>query len=297
MAMASHSAQALSLACEGVLRRGQSRPSLPGVSTAAEYQSAVRVAITAAAVALSTSKRLLVLAGAGLSADAGVPTFRGEGGLWRTHDVERLATPGGFAADPEVVWDWYRERRLDVASCSPHPGQRAIALLSAHLPAPAQVLVATTNEDDLLERAGVNQVVHLHGSLFDTMCAANCGWRAKDDQDNLLSLRPCPACGARVRPGSVWFGEALPSGPLEAVARFEPDACLLVGSSLLVQPVSGIPNDLAAAGRPVVELNPEETGFSQVAAASLRGAAKDLLPPLVDLLTSRTMQDQRRRVT
>lgn len=263
-------------------------PVSASISTSAE--------IDRAAAAIARSRRLLVLTGAGLSADAGVPTFRCEGGLWRSHNVADLATPEGFARDPETVWDWYRERRLVVAGCQPHTGQRALALLERHFH-DGRVLVATTNEDDLLERAGVERVLHLHGSLFDTVCAAGCGWNARDTDDNSLSLVPCPRCGGAVRPGSVWFGEPLPQRPLEAISAFDPDACLLVGSSCIVQPAAAIPAELALAGRPVVEVNPEPTGFSDSARVSLRGTARDLLPPLVDLLTSRTIRDQRRRIT
>jgi NAD-dependent deacetylase len=252
--------------------------------------------LTDAARLLAPSRRLLVLTGAGMSADAGVPTFRSEGGLWRTFKVEDMATPDGFHRNPELVWDWYRERRLLVAGREPHPGQRSLALLQQHFPA-GQVLVATTNEDDLLDRAGVTEVIHLHGSLFDTACSAGCGWRDRDGEDNSLSMRPCPRCGSPSRPGSVWFGEPLAPGSLEAIQRFNADGCLLVGSSCLVQPVSRLPVGLAEAKVPVVELNPEATPFTPHAACSLRGTAKDLLPDLVDLLTSRTMRDQQFRLT
>lgn len=253
-------------------------------------------AIAEAAALLARCRRLLVLSGAGLSADAGVPTFRCEGGLWQRYKVEDLASREGFDRQPDTVWEWYHERRLQVARSQPHPGQRALALLQRQLPQ-GQVLIATTNEDDLLERAGVADVHHLHGSLFDTACAAGCGWRARDDQDNSLSLVPCPQCGGRVRPGSVWFGEELPAAPLEAIERFDPDGCLLVGSSCLVQPAAAIPPEMAVAGRPVVELNAEETPFSRIAARSLRGPAKETLPALVDLLTSKTVREQVRRLT
>jgi NAD-dependent deacetylase len=248
-----------------------------------------------AAKALAGCRRLLVLTGAGMSADAGVATFRGAGGLWNDHKAEDLASLDGFRRHPEVVWDWYRERRLSVAEAEPHPGQRSLALLQRHFPG-GQVLVATTNEDDLLERAGVDPVVHLHGSLFDTICSDTCGWRARDHQDNALSLVPCPRCGARTRPGSVWYGEPLPPGVLEQISRFDPDGCLLIGSSCLVQPVSSIPAELAAL-HPVVEINVEETHFSAAMTCSLRGTAKDLLPALVDLLTSHTVRDQQGRAT
>lgn len=248
--------------------------------------------VALAADRLLGCRRLLVLVGAGGSADSGVPTFRDEGGLWRTHKPEDLAHPDAFAAHPETVWAWYHERRAGILEAQPHRGQRALALLQRHFRA-AEVLVATTNEDDLLERAGVDPVIHLHGSVFETACAAACGWRAID-RDGNLSHQPCPTCGATTRPGSVWFGEALPSGPLEQLAALRPDGCLVIGSSSQVAPVSHIPLDLALAGVPVVEVNLAVTPLSQHA-VSLRGPAIDILPRLVDLLTSTTMRDQRTR--
>ncbi|MEK7415952.1 MAG: Sir2 family NAD-dependent protein deacetylase [Planctomycetota bacterium] len=255
--------------------------------------SGQRVIIDKAVRLLAPAKRLLVLAGAGLSADAGVPTFRGEGGLWNDHKAEDLATPGGFERDPELVWDWYRERRLHIANCEPHVGQRSIALLQRHFPA-ATVLIATTNEDDLLERAGVSDVLHLHGALFTTRCSV-CAWSGDDHVDNALSLMPCPQCAARVRPGSVWFGESLPKSALDRMHAFHADGCLVIGSSAMVQPAAGIPVDLQSHGHPVVEVNPEETPLSNVVACSLRGSAKVLLPPMIDLLTSSIMREQQSR--
>jgi len=255
--------------------------------------SGQRETLTKAAKLLAPCRRLLLLAGAGLSADAGVPTFRGEGGIWNDWKAEDLASDVGFARDPETVWDWYRERRLHIASCQPHAGQRAVALLQRHFPA-AQVQIATTNEDDLLERAGVTDVVHIHGSLFTTRCTV-CAWSDDDHVDNALSLMPCPRCGARVRPGSVWFGESLPRAALDHLHGFDPDGCLLIGSSCLVQPAAGIPLDIQEHGHPVVEINPEETPLSAVVACSIRGPAKDLMPALTDLLTSSIVRDQARR--
>lgn len=253
-----------------------------------------RDVIARAAQSLAPCRRLLVLAGAGASADAGIPTFRGPGGMWRTHRPEDLASPEGFARDPALVWEWYRERRALVARAQPHPGQRALALLARHFPA-AEVVVATTNEDDLLERAGVAGVVHLHGSLFSTRCAGGCGWEAADDRDSACSRCPCPGCGGAVRPGSTWYGEPLPEAELERVLSFRADGCLLIGSSVLVAPVSNIPAEMALAGLPVVEVNCAETPFTGVATANLRGPAREVLPALVDLLTSPTVRDQRRR--
>lgn len=248
----------------------------------------------AAARRLAPCRRLLVLAGAGASADAGVPTFRGTGGMWRRHRPEDLACPDGFARDPALVWEWYRERRALVARAQPHAGQRALALLARHFPA-AEVLVATTNEDDLLERAGVAEVVHLHGCLFCTRCAAGCGWTTRDDRDSAASLAPCPACGAAVRPGSVWYGEPLPEAELGRLSAFQADGCLLIGSSAVVAPVSTIPAEMALAGLPVVEVNVAETPISPAVAVSLRGTAREVLPALCDLLSSATVRDQSRR--
>lgn len=245
-----------------------------------------------AAGLLAPARRLLVLAGAGLSADAGVPTFRGDGGLWRDERIRRLATRDGFEEEPDAVWEWYRVRREQIAGCEPHAGQRTLALLQRHAPGGMRVLVATTNEDDLLERAGAQGVLHLHGDCFETACAEDCGWRERDADDNALSFLPCPRCGGEVRPGSVWFGEPVPQAVLGALESYDPDACLVVGCSSLVQPVSAIPPEMAMAKRPVVEINLAETPLSGIAALSLRGRAADLLPDLVDQITSQTVQRQ-----
>jgi NAD-dependent deacetylase len=258
-------------------------------------RTAAQTLIAEAAGHLARCQRLLILTGAGASADAGIPTFRGEGGYWQERKAEDLASLAGFTRDPETVWAWYRERRMVVAEAAPHAGQRALALLQRHFP--GRVLAATTNEDDLLDRAGVADVVHLHGSLFDSTCVAACGWSARDDADNSLSLIACPRCGAATRPGSVWYGEALPREPLARIADFDPDGCLVIGLSCLVQPVAGIPSELVNHGCPVVEVNPEETPITSIVLTSIRGTARAVLPPMVDLLTSHTVRDQIRRIT
>ncbi|MFW5859385.1 MAG: Sir2 family NAD-dependent protein deacetylase [Planctomycetota bacterium] len=250
------------------------------------------VQLKPAVQALQGCRRLLVIAGAGLSADAGVPTFRDAGGLWQTHRVEDLATRAAFERDPGLVWDWYRERREHIATCEPHAGQRSLALLQRSWVPPRRVLVATTNEDDLLDRAGVRGTVHLHGSLFATVCAAGCGWEGADAEDNGLSFLPCPACGAPARPGSVWFNEPLPAEALEEIEAFDPDGCLVVGSSSLVQPVAAIAPELALAGCPVIEINPVPTPLSCVAGCILiQAPARSALPSLVDLLTSSVVRE------
>ena len=266
-------------------------PTLPAAA-AEDASLSVNLSVNEAADRLLDCRKLLVLVGAGGSADSGIPTFRDAGGFWQTHRPEDLAHPDAFREQPQVVWDWYRERRRCIAQALPHAGQRSLALLQRQFKA-ATVLLSTTNEDDLLQRAGVQDVLHLHGSIWETICSARCGW-STDDRLSEHSLRPCPQCGAAVRPASVWFGEPLPSAPLDAIAAFAPDGCLVIGSSCEVAPVSQIPLDLALAGIPLVEINRNETPLSPHA-LSLRGTAKDVLPRLVDLLTSSTMRDQRLR--
>jgi NAD-dependent deacetylase len=154
------------------------------------------------------------------------------------------------------------------------------------------VIVATTNEDDLLERAGVHGVISLHGNLFDTSCAADCGWSVRDTADNSHSFMVCPQCGGEVRPGSIWYGEAIARRAMRAIQIFTPDACLVIGSSCVVQPVAEIAPEMAMDGHPVVEINPQETPLSTIARHSLRANAADVLPTLVDMLTSSVMRDQ-----
>ncbi|NRA38095.1 MAG: NAD-dependent deacylase, partial [Planctomycetes bacterium] len=234
-----------------------------------------------AVAALQDCRRLLVITGAGSSADSGIPTFRGDGGMWKDHSAQELASPEAFQRNPDMVWDWYRERRLKIAGSEPHEGHRTLALLQEQYH-DGRVIVATTNEDDLLERAGVHGSIPLHGSLFDTSCSADCGWMIRDNADNSYSFVDCPQCGAAVRPGSIWYGEAIARRGIRAIQIFAPDACIVIGSSSLVQPVAGIAPELALSGNPVIEINAEDTPLSNVATVSLRGHTIDVLPQLVD---------------
>ncbi len=244
-----------------------------------------------AAESLQDCRRLLVLTGAGMSADSGIPTFRGDGGVWETHKAQDLATPEAFQANPDMVWDWYRDRRLKIAGCVPHSGHRSLALLQEHY-ADGRVVVSTTNEDDLLERAGVHGVISLHGNLFDTTCSKDCGWSIRDTADNGYSFMACPQCGSDTRPGSIWYGESIARCSIRAIQIFAPDACLVIGSSCLVQPVAEIAPEMALAGNPVVEINSEETPLSGIATHSLRANTIDVLPTLVDMLTSKVVRGQ-----
>lgn len=248
----------------------------------------------AARALLERARRILVLTGAGISAESGVPTFRGEGGLWRSHRPEELATPEAFARDPVLVWSWYQWRRDLVAGCAPNAGHDALARLAlagrAHL--------VTQNVDGLHELAAERAAgsadpspalpLPLHGSLFGNRCT-RCGRRSEGrgvpvDTTWTETLPRCPApCGGLLRPDVVWFGEGLDRAVLSrAFALAEAaDVCLVVGTSAVVQPAAAIPLVTVRAGGALVEVNPEPTPLSRHAAASLQGPAGAILPALL----------------
>lgn len=234
-------------------------------------------------------RRIAVLSGAGISAESGVPTFRApETGLWARYSPQELATPEAWEDDPELVWAWYMQRARYVARCAPSPGHRALASW-ARL---AQLSLATQNIDDLHERAGSTEVAHLHGSLFSFRCA-DCGrpaeqWQVADlrlGEAPLRDPRPeappeCLECDGRVRPDVVWFGEALPEGAFEQSESAMADAelVLVIGTSGLVQPAASLPMTALGLGTPVIEINPEPTGFSACADRSVRLPSGIALP-------------------
>jgi NAD-dependent deacetylase len=234
---------------------------------------------------LRDAKRVVIFTGAGMSAESGVPTFRdAQTGLWARFDAQALATPEAFVADPALVWGWYEWRRAMVSRVAPNAGHRAVAEIAGRA---ASVKVITQNVDDLHERAGAANVVHLHGSLF----APRCGSCAAPFRDLVepgavggkIPPPVCGDCGGHVRPGVVWFGEQLPSGALTAAteAAFDCDVLLTVGTSGLVYPAAEIPWVAARAGAAVIQINPESTPLDSVAAINLRGPAAQVLPDLV----------------
>lgn len=220
---------------------------------------------------LQSAERVAVLTGAGISAESGVPTFRGPGGLWRNYRPEDLATPEAFSRDPRLVQEWYDWRRGIVARYEPNAGHLALARLGAP--------VVTQNVDGLHQRAGSRRVLEVHGSIWLTICTS-CG-RGDRDPGTLL-VAPCPACGGRLRPGVVWFGESLPEDVwAEAVGlAAECDVLLVVGTSAVVYPAAGLAR--IARRAKLIEVNLEETPLSGAAHLSLRGKAGEILPQLVD---------------
>lgn len=231
-----------------------------------------------AAARLREAHRVLVLTGAGVSAESGVPTFRGPEGLWRSFRPEDLATPEAFARDPRLVWEWYAWRREKIAACTPNAAHRALVALEARAP---QFLLATQNVDGLHALAGSRRLVELHGSLWRVRCTG-CG-QAAARRDDLGPLPPSCSCGSALRPDVVWFGETLPPEALQRAfdAAREAEVVLVVGTSSLVHPAAAIPEAALFAGAYVVEVNPEPTPLSGRATLSLRGRAAELVPWLV----------------
>jgi NAD-dependent deacetylase len=244
-----------------------------------------------AAELLARARRVVVFTGAGISAESGVPTFRDDlTGLWARFDAQRLATPEAFHADPDLVWGWYEWRRARVRRAQPNPGHLAIAAIEAMVPGS---VVITQNVDDLHERAGSRAPIHLHGSLFAPRCVADAAHPAAfpdTEQEESADLgegrrRPprCTRCGALVRPGVVWFGEALPEAALTAAieAAASCDVLLAVGTSGVVYPAAEIPRIASRSGATVMQINPEPTPLDRVCAINVRGTAAQVLPALV----------------
>lgn len=225
---------------------------------------------------LAAARSVAVLTGSGISAESGLPTFRGVGGLWRTHRVEELASPGGFADDPLLVWTWYLERRHAHAAVQPSPAHRALAQLEVSIP---DFTLITQNVDSLHIRAGSRNVLELHGALREARCTA-CSSRRALDEVTLETLQH--ACGGWWRPDIVWFGEALPRAALAAAfaAAERAEVMVVVGTSGLVQPAASLATKRYTNAY-VVEINPEETVLTPQVDLSLRAGASAVLPALL----------------
>src|SRR5205823_1958501 len=215
---------------------------------------------------------VVVFTGAGVSAESGIPTFRDAlTGLWEHFVAEDLASPEAFRRDPDLVWGWYEWRRMSVMRASPNAAHQAIASLGrmAH-----KLTLITQNVDDLHERAGGSAPIHLHGSLFSPRCfacarAAALPQNVPDEPEGGRRLAPpkCSRCGGRIRPGVVWFGEALPEAALKRAfdAACSCDLLLSIGTSSLVYPAADIPFAAHRAGATIVQVNPHATNLDGVA--------------------------------
>ena len=228
---------------------------------------------------VAQARHVAVLTGAGVSAESGIPTFRGLGGLWQGRDPMSLATPEAFAADPRLVWEFYNWRRDLVARAAPNPAHFALAEMARRVP---RLTLVTQNVDRLHQRAGFPDVLELHGNLYEVRCTG-CGETFDKTGETLPALPHCERCGALLRPGVVWFGEALPPGVWTAAVEAVHDAEVLVvvGTSAVVYPAAGLIADARHAGAAVIEVNLEPTPVSGAVDVGLYGKAGEILPRLV----------------
>lgn len=235
------------------------------------------------------AERVAILTGAGISAESGVPTFRdARDGLWARFDPERLASMQGFRDDPDLVWGWYLWRMAVVWNAQPHAGHRALTALAATR---KKLPVITQNVDDLHERAGNPDVIHLHGDLFETRCV-DCGEpfpaieipdRAAQEPQQRVPPPVCGHCGGIARPGVVWFGEPLPEPEFLLACSLAGtcDLLIAIGTSGEVAPASSFPSLVKERGGRFAEINPEWTWLTPHADLSWRATAAEALPELL----------------
>lgn len=229
---------------------------------------------------LQQAKKIVFVTGAGISQESGIPTFRGNDGLWRKHDPMQLATIDAFYQNPKLVWEWYEDRRKNILAAKPNAGHVAIVDLAKY----KQVWVLTQNIDGLHQRAGSKNVLELHGSIITIKCTA-C-----DFKDRITSgfseVPPLCKCGNILRPDVVWFGEPLPQDIWgEAMKQASQcDAMVVAGTSLAVSPANLLPVYAKQNGALMIEVNPEETLMSHSMDFSIRATSANALPQIVSIV-------------
>ena len=234
-----------------------------------------------AALWLSSSSRITVLTGAGISAESGVPTFRGADGLWEGHRVEEVATPEAFHRDPALVWKFYHLRRAKLWTVQPNPGHEALMRIE-QLREPEHVTICTQNIDGLHRAAGSRNVLELHGNLAWVRCS-QCDFKEDRSQVDLEPMPKCPDCEGLLRPDVVWFHEMLPQDVWQqaGLASAECDCFLVIGTSAVVYPAAGLVDVALEYGAKVIEINLDVTAATAQAHLSLQGQSGVILPNLV----------------
>jgi len=233
------------------------------------------------------------LTGAGVSAESGVPTFRGAGGLWEGHRVEEVATPGAFARDAQLVWRFYLARREGLLAVKPNVAHLALAELERRCP---KFDLITQNVDGLHHLAGSRRVIALHGEIWIDRCT-RCGheervgpegWNSvgRDEPGFAARLPKCVQCGGLARPGVVWFGEFLPPDAMQRASQAarSADLFLVIGTSSIVEPAASIAHVAKRHGATVVEINVEETGLTRHADATLLGKAGEIFGEIMNAI-------------
>jgi NAD-dependent deacetylase len=237
---------------------------------------------------LAGARRIAALTGAGVSAESGVPTFRGRDGLWKQHRAETLATPEAFERDPALVWEWYDWRRGLIAPVEPNAGHRVLAGWERRF---EDFTLITQNVDGLHAKAGSRDVVELHGNIWKLRCSRE-GTVEEVRETPLPRLPPlCPSCGALLRPHVVWFGEALDPAVLDRAfaASQSSEIMLVLGTSAIVHPAASLPLAARRAGAAVVEVNIEPTPLTPQADFFLPGKTGEVLTALEARLKERSV--------
>ncbi len=225
--------------------------------------------------------RVVALTGAGISADSGIPTFRGRDGLWRKFKPEELATPEAFERNPRLVWEWYRWRMEIIAEARPNPGHYALAELER---LGLLECIITQNVDGLHQKAGSRRVIELHGNIWRARCT-RCGYRVVFEKPPEEIPPRCPRCGGLLRPDVVWFGEPIPEDAWREAVECTLNArvMLVVGTSGVVYPAALLPRMAREQGALIVEVNVEPSALTdEVTDIFLQGRAAEVLPALVE---------------
>ena len=224
-------------------------------------------------------KKIVFVTGAGISQESGIPTFRGKDGLWRNYDAMKLATIDAFYDNPNLVWEWYNERRRNIFQSLPNLGHKAIAELEKY----AEVTILTQNIDGLHQKSGSSNVLELHGSIVKIKCTV-CDYN-EEILTEISDLPPQCQCGNILRPDVVWFGESLPQEVWQnaIVSASKCDLMIIVGTSLVVSPANTLPIYAKQNGAILIEINPENTEMSNEMDLKIRNTSAKALPELISL--------------
>jgi len=232
---------------------------------------------------LEKARRVCAFTGAGISAESGIPTYRGTGGLWSGFSADEIASPRGFARDPKRVWQWHNERRMALANVKPNAGHAALAKLEELVTSRGgQFALATQNIDGLHQAAGSRHVLELHGTILAIRCDT-CGYRRAIGFEPIEGVPWCPKCRTFMRPDIVWFGETLPPDVWQraAEAAASADLFLAIGTSAIVYPAAGLIDLASRRGARTVEINLEPTAATGMVDVALHGKAGEILPAIL----------------
>jgi len=238
---------------------------------------------------IKNAQKIVILTGAGISSESGIPTFRGEEGLWKKYRAEDLATPTAFSHNPELVWEWYDWRRGIIAGKQPNPGHKVLASWESRFPS---FHIITQNIDGFHSRAGSKNILELHGNIWKLRCTEE-NTITENHESPLEKLPPmCPSCGAMLRPHVVWFGESLDMSILHESFQLstECDLMFIIGTSAVVQPAASIPLRAMDSGAKTVEINPDPTPLTGSVDHSIRGKAGEILPLINEKLEKHTLE-------